>query len=303
VQWFEDANYNGGNIRHWHFTFAAFAVAMDMRGYIQHRLDIALDSPERFHFLNGKAGRPLLFFSVYLHGQNPKPQMTRLLLQQGADIHATFDDKTVIESLVIHESARSGAPHLDIVRLLLEHRANPNSRYIPDPGVPATWYPLLHIVAYLTNIDLGPRLRFMKQLKKEGADLNATDSSGRTFVEVLYWGDEQMPAPEWEWLFRNGAKITKRMVSLGAQRRISNAPETGSIRAEPSNSVYRPTHSIRSSTFSATSALLCNPYFLATGGKHDAFEVLNLTTFRKRDFYTLEAVQAIERWNSTWFRG
>ncbi|KAI1499717.1 hypothetical protein F5X99DRAFT_430346 [Biscogniauxia marginata] len=212
IEWFEN-DFPDNDISTWGFTFPAFAVVMDMRGYVQHLINKAIRDGEKNHFLNEKDGRPLILFPVFFSGQDPKPAMTEFLLEQGADVNATFEHKTVIESLQIDDSSRTGSPHLETMKLLLNHGADPDSRYIPEPTQPEFFMPLLHIVAHLTHIDLNCRIDFMKYLKLKGANLNAVDYANRTLVEVLYWGDRDMVSPTWEWLFRQGAKITKSMIS------------------------------------------------------------------------------------------
>lgn len=212
VEWFRKYSFN--DVPSWHFTFPAFVVGMDMRGYAQYQIDKASELDEKDKFVNGKLGRPLLFFSLYLSGQSPKPGMSRFLLEQGADINATFDGKSHIESIRINECTCTGSPQLDIVWLLLDHGGSPNSRYNPQPDQPEVWYPLLHIVAHLTNIDMGPRIRFMKYLvKQKQADLDRVDFAGRTFLDALYWGNTEMPSRDWEWLLQNRDKITKLMIT------------------------------------------------------------------------------------------
>ncbi|KAF4471766.1 alpha beta-Hydrolase [Fusarium albosuccineum] len=202
-------------LSHWEFTFPAFAVANDMRDYMAHRLGKADRDDDRDHFLNGKAGRPLLHYAVHLtHQTPPNPSMAQFLIEAGADMEVRFEDKTAVENLLFDNYTRNGEPSLGILRVLIHGGADPNSHYYPKAGDRSHWHPLLHIVAARGYVpDIEPRLDFMRLLHRKGADLNGKDSKGLSFIEFLYWEGAPFPATEWDWLLRKGAKITKRMVS------------------------------------------------------------------------------------------
>ncbi|KAE8423391.1 hypothetical protein BDV36DRAFT_133141 [Aspergillus pseudocaelatus] len=331
AEWFSRTVRN--DIPSWNFTFRAFAVSMDMQGYIGYRLEQARNNHGQADFLNPKHGRPLLHFAVYLSGQPPKPEMTRMLLKSGADIKAQFDDKTAIQ--------------------------NPNSRYSPDTSYPNVWYPLLHIVAHLDDtIDLEARLDFMTFMcHAQGIDLNALDVAGRTLAEVLYWEDKTIPPQNWEILLGSGAKITKNMVSVHfhglrywepgletpqeisdndhkstespedeSEQQSENRSDTGStssrtesehrqlslrLSAEhlsPDDCIIIASHARNypsdawKQTCTPTTSKkrklrgLCEGY-----SHHNAYQVLRKPEFRRREWYTPEAAKAAEEIDPCWF--
>ncbi|KAF3014152.1 hypothetical protein E8E14_000686 [Neopestalotiopsis sp. 37M] len=212
LEWYISVTWSHG-ISSWNFTFPAFAVAKDMRGYMQHLVDIATQRNDKDYFLNQKDGRPLHFFAAFMPRETPKPRMLEFLLQQGADVHARFEGKTIIESIVIFVESTDSAQEIDVIKLLLNYGADVNSRYLKYAGLQALFWPLLHTVAHFTNTELHRRLDLMEFLQSKGANLNAVDCFGQTFVEVLYWHRVEIPSPHWDWLFRKGARITKRMIS------------------------------------------------------------------------------------------
>ncbi|KAL6821892.1 hypothetical protein J3E69DRAFT_339512 [Trichoderma sp. SZMC 28015] len=329
VEWFYMSNY--GKIDHWHFTFPAFASAMDMRGYMAHRIRKAEDINDLNYFLNLKNGRPLLHFSVYLTGQEPKPKMTEFLLDQGADANAKFEDKTAIESLVLGHGPSACEPHLNIMKLLIERGANPNSRYYPHGDNKYQWYPLLHIVAHDYGMDVSQRVDFMKLLYSKGADLNSVDSNNSSFLEVLYSDETIMPADEWDWLLNHKAKITKTMVSSVLDRDNANnwgkesteryriaglvsdnesegdVWETSEESSARDGSPPQPHQTSLMRQFSAWGSRDLDLYrspgvgLCDKGGQHDALKILCQRRFRRRDWYESDAAALAESLQSDWF--
>ncbi|KAI1737963.1 hypothetical protein F4680DRAFT_450360 [Xylaria scruposa] len=332
TEWFEHQSNN--DIRNWNFTFPAFAVAMNMRGYIEHRIKRAKEHHDGDHFINGKSGRPLLFFSVYLPDQEPKPDMTKFLLEEGANVHARFDDKTAIESFSIDEIFGTGSPHLEIMQHLLEYGGDPNSRYIPFGQYPLFWYPLIHIVAHVKRIHSGPRFEFMRHLVDMGADINGSDYDGVTFLEALYWGNKEVPPQEWDWILRNGGKITRSMISAHSIELHDRVARASLMRRTPpkrrgmielahrwSSLDYFPTTVSRLKRnelmlWSGNSSLidketdsdLLSPLDLplkglcdGDGKGHDAYEILKRESLRKREYYEPEALQIIKSYCPDWF--
>lgn len=296
----------------WHVTFPAVAVAMGMRGYIGHR--IRKDIQDRDHFINGKPGRPLLHFSVFFPLATTKPEMTKFLVDEGANLALKFDGKTAIESLCLDDkylSPTSAHAHLQVMEYLLMAGANPDSRYYPDGARLSTWHPLLHIVAYSHyGIDDGRRIDFMRFLHGCGANLNGTDCLGRTFLDVLYWGGAILPSDEWEWLLRKGARISRSMISRSFQ--IGYADSVGAF-----SDVLESPRSF--SPFSDAQLLLqhewetnrdvegdwlkCARGFtgLCDGqGHQDAFKILRQPRFRRREWYNDDAADAALSLIPTW---
>lgn len=229
----------GQYIQDWHFNFPAFAVAMNMKGYITHLIEKARDDGLLKEFLNPQPGRPLLHFTVYLEHQAPKPAMTKFLLEQGADVNAKYEEKSALESMILHECQANGDPHLTILRHLVDSGADPNTYYRPHWAYTNVWYPLLHLFAHLDFvIDLKPRIDFLHFMAQKGADLNAVDVAGRTLTEVLYWEDKTIPQKEWKFLFLKGARITKSMISTNFNRvwdwlPVDDAPESQAWALQP----------------------------------------------------------------------
>lgn len=273
MAWYRDQG-GVGLEPHWHLTFPAIAVAMDMRGYMEHCIRKAeLEGPEELnHFLNGKEGRPLLHFSVYMPLATPKPEMTKFLVDKGVDLNLKFEGKTAIESLILNYQSHD---HLQVMEYLVKAGADPNSRHYPDGGRLSTWHPLLHIVADgFYRMDLKRRIEFMRLLYASRADLNATDYLGHTFLEKLYWGWLKLPQDEWSWLLRKGAKITKSMVSRDLREAHPG------LRGEKG--------------FTG----LCDGR-----GRQDAFLILHQPRFRRRDWYHDDAADAALSLIPTWFTG
>ncbi|KAE8363019.1 hypothetical protein BDV27DRAFT_130591 [Aspergillus caelatus] len=165
--------------------------------------------------------------------------MTKFLLEQGADVNAKYEEKTALESMILHECQANGDPHLTILRHLIDSGADPNTYYRPHWAYTNIWYPLLHIFAHLDFvIDLKPRNDFLHFMAQKGADLNAVDVAGRTLTEVLYWENKTIPQKEWKFLFLKGARITKSMISINFNRvwdwfPVDDAPESQAWALQP----------------------------------------------------------------------
>ncbi|KAB8272641.1 hypothetical protein BDV30DRAFT_249429 [Aspergillus minisclerotigenes] len=138
--------------------------------------------------------------------------MIELLLREGADVNAILNEKRLIENLMFYHNTIQAC--FNIIKIFLSNGANPNSRHYPVEGRPKFWYPLLHLVVRMDDcIGIGPRIDLMRSLQRHGADLNATDYLGWSFLEILYWKNRPFPKNEWYWLLKIGAKITKSMIS------------------------------------------------------------------------------------------
>ncbi|KAB8199720.1 hypothetical protein BDV34DRAFT_217809 [Aspergillus parasiticus] len=120
--------------------------------------------------------------------------MIELLLREGADVNARFDEKTLIENLMFYQNTNQVC--FNIIKIFLSNGTNPNSRHYPIERRPKFWYPLLHLVVRMNDcIGIGPHYL------------------GRPFLEILYWKNRPIPKNEWYWLLKNGTKITKSMIS------------------------------------------------------------------------------------------
>lgn len=315
LEWYREANrWNDRGIRHWHVTFPAIAVAMNLRGYMEHRISKAeAEGPEELHrFLNGKDGRPLLHFSVFMPLASPKPVMTRFLVEKGVDLNLKFEGKTAIESLVLNYGSFTNDWQLQVMEQLIEAGADPNSRHYPRAGADrSTWMPLLHIVAYNRYpMDIRRRIRFMRLLCTRGADINGTDSLGRTFLEKLYWGWQKLPQDEWVWLLQKGAKISSSIVSRtlhqgsDGQRSVDHTvigpeheDEEIGLQSERSIRILIEDHSDESfKSMSEGFTGLCDGR-----GRQDAFLILQQPRFRRREWYDDEAADLAVSLIPSWF--
>lgn len=318
----------GSGMNHWEFTFPAFGVANNMYGYINHQLHKAKTERNRDHFLNGKPERPLLHFAVYAHTFRPSPKMATYLISQGANIEAKFEEKTAIESLVLDRFSKDAERILGIFKVLIEAGAHANSRYYPYGQDRRFWHPLLHIVALDYIRELEPRLEFMKLLSEHGADLNAQDSDGISFLEVLYYVGETIPSAEWNWLLSMGAKITKGMLCRSADESELNESHVQSIETNLSEDSDDSDDSISSKNerwapvrvfrllqlrgdYASSNLEKGRKYHEAFslraglcddgGSIHDAFQVLRQRKFRNKKWYNLDAVVLAEELRPGWF--
>ncbi|KAE8329459.1 hypothetical protein BDV39DRAFT_203091 [Aspergillus sergii] len=197
IPWRDDPTTWGDDISMWHFTFSACAVSMGMQGYVQHLIKKADEIGDREYFLNRETGPSLLHIAVYRHN----PAMIELLLREGAYVNARFDEKSLTENLMFYQNTIQVC--FNIIKIFLSNGANPNSRHYPIERRPKFWYPLLHLVVRMDDcIGIGPRIDLMRSLQRHGADLNATDYLGRSFLEVLYWKNRPFPKNEWYWLLK-----------------------------------------------------------------------------------------------------
>ncbi|KAI0471224.1 hypothetical protein F4859DRAFT_110995 [Xylaria cf. heliscus] len=230
------------------------------------------------------------------------------------------------------------------MKLLLEHGANPNSRYIPNVEIPRATCPLIHIVAHISGIHSESRFQFMKDLVGKGADINGVDCIGTTFVEALYWGKMNVPPQEWDWILRHGGKITKSMIRTGDDGQHDNKSEAHSLETafptqqtaiellddcdtstEDDTSIYREFQlSVRNTGTSRNELIrrsskypysdpelywhslyrrgpapkgLCDE----DGRGHDAYAILKQQKFRKREYYTEDAMEIVKRYCPDWF--
>lgn len=104
------------------FTFSVFAVAIGLTRYLSYILGKSDISAE--HFIDSKAGRPLLHYAIELTGGAPQPETVRFLLSRGANSDAHFDNKPAMQSFVIPESGRNGEPRFSVITALLEGGAD-----------------------------------------------------------------------------------------------------------------------------------------------------------------------------------
>lgn len=318
LEWYREANrWNDRGIRHWHVTFPAIAVAMNLRGYMEHRmLKAEAEGPEELHrFLNGKHGRPLLHFSVFMPLASPKPEMTKFLVEKRVDLNLKFEGKTAIESLVLNYGSFSNDWQLQVMEQLIEAGADPNSRHYPRAGADlSTWIPLLHIVAYNRyTMDIRHRIRFMRLLCNRGANVNGTDSLGRTFLEKLYWGWQKLPQDEWVWLLQKGAKISSSIVSRtlhqgsDGQKPVEytvtgheHGEEEIGLQTESWKRILVEDHSHES--FESMRSMSEGFTGLCDGrGRQDAFLILQQPRFRRREWYDDEAADLAVSLIPSWF--
>jgi ankyrin repeat protein len=90
----------------------------------------------------------------------------RFLIARGASVHA----RDANESTPLHLAAKAG--HLEAVKVLLEHKADPNTRE------KAQWTPLHEAVTYHASASL------VEVLLQFGADPHAADRGGYTPYEA-----------------------------------------------------------------------------------------------------------------------
>lgn len=92
--------------------------------------------------------------------------MTKFLLDLGADVNATFDGKTPLESIVPWEANASGQPHLSVAKILLEYGANVNGRFpnkylngpIPIEVQQTNYgYPMIHVALHQKSFNCDVR--------------------------------------------------------------------------------------------------------------------------------------------------
>ena len=74
--------------------------------------------------------------------------------------------------------------------------------------------PLFHVVGYASQtIELNHHLLLLEPLLKHDVDMNAKYGFGRSFLEVLYWNNKQLPGRFWQLMVDKGARITRGMVT------------------------------------------------------------------------------------------
>ncbi|PHH89586.1 hypothetical protein CDD83_5722 [Cordyceps sp. RAO-2017] len=306
----------------WHFTFPALAVSRDMRRYVARRLGPARD--RNVVSVNRSQGRPLLHFAVHTAGESPKPDMARFLLERGADVHATFQGRTAIQSLYLGDAMANAEPLLSTLGVLLEHKANPNSRYWPDlvAGERRRWWPLMQLVARERHIGMAARIAIMKLLHRHGADVNGKDSTGLTLLDVLYYKGDALPPAEWDWLLGSaGAKITKKMVDrtfydssqlVDGQERQDSPPRRRARflfsrrlrarfrglardRTDP-DSPLGPASDLAGADESRGRFGLCEGH-----GSHDALTTLSQRKYRRKKWYYDDAAAQARKLRPDWF--
>jgi hypothetical protein len=195
------------------FTFLAFAVTRNMSHYVKERL--MQDS----NLANRKVGKPLLHYAIYHSGFCGRLSMIRLLLDAGADIHKKYKDDlthiymphTALQSMDFGKHYdETGEPVRTILKEMLSRGADPNSILVSNRQ------PLIFQVAEM-EIPCRYKLELFKAFVAAGADLNREDRDGVCLLEIISenpsCGDFTFDAAEW--LFDNGAKMTKRMHKRG----------------------------------------------------------------------------------------
>jgi ankyrin repeat protein len=166
-------------------TLLSFAVAHNLGIYVAAKLD---GDP---YLANNKFGRPLLHFAVYTPGFGSQPEMVRLLISKGADISKKFKERedwpkvTAVQVLGwVNKCNQEGQQQKRILEILLEGSGDANSKIWDERR---GWRPLIHYISLLA-IESRYKLQVWKLLHRYGADMNSTDSEGRTLLEVVAEG-------------------------------------------------------------------------------------------------------------------
>jgi ankyrin repeat protein len=140
-------------------------------------LKLLLDKGVRAEFANARNGRTLLHLAAIYNRTNT----AELLVRRGAKVEA-FDRLGLTP---LHVAAAKGATETAVI--LLKHRANPNRLTASPSPMPASTkrrtvgldgYSPLHFAA------MGSQTNIIQLLLQSGASVNATNSGGRTALDV-----------------------------------------------------------------------------------------------------------------------
>lgn len=276
------------NIDTWHFDFKAYAVAADMQGYMKHVLH------RESSILKNKPGRPLLHFALYMLGFRTNPETVELLLGRGADIEATFDGKTALESMLLWQCDASGQPQLSLARILLNHGANVEGQIIVlDETGQKLWFPLLHAAIWHRKaLNIYVKGEWIQLLLEYGADPNSIDIYGRTFVESLYGDDVQILRAVWKLIFNKGGKITKSMLYTKLHDERVQSPELYDSPGWHDSPGLYDSPGLHDSPGLYDGHRLSQP--------HRIRDMLRELEFRQKSYYTLEALAIARKYNPQW---
>lgn len=217
-------------VKGWNFNFIAYAIGANMYCYVDDKLR------QRPDLVNGKKGRPLLFFAVWTPGgvACTEPEMVQLLLRHKADVRAQWVDgegnkKDALRSMQYHQCDISGYPLKEIMLLLLRAGADPDLAVIGSKR--SHRRPLSHQVMMM-DISAGGKMEVLRALKEAGANFAAKDSERLGLLDIycqrLLGGNlrEEFSITELEWILEVGARITAGMFnSDGFKRTLLYADE------------------------------------------------------------------------------
>lgn len=207
----------------WNFNFIAYAIGANMYHYIEDKLKQQPD------LVNGKKGRPLLFFAIWTPGGGnacTEPRMVQLLLDHRADVRAQWVDgedikKDALRSMQYNECDMNGYPLKEIMLLLLSRGADPDLHVINGRR---SHRPLTHQVIMM-SISAEAKMEILRALKKAGADFSAKNSERLRMLDLycqrLLGGkiQDEFSITELEWILEAGARISAGMFDSSGFKR------------------------------------------------------------------------------------